>query len=639
MWKFFKSPSFKVGVVVFCVEALLAGALGEAYLRNLDGEIDRQLSQRVRTAAQFMAQSLSHDDSIGPETTLSQFVGETLTAGLGFGTDGVVRHSWRTGDVGKRIADFPWLDPTWFKATADRPRVRTIVEGGAVALVAVAPMTRDDGRLPEAFVALRASVVNSVSKKRALAISVVAPLGFGVFLGVGLIVGACRFLGFIPRRGGPERISGGHPGASSPARAGLAPDTDRLPPGAAGPAPSGNRAEELAVVDEALRRVNEELRAEISARKQAQEKLQARERRFSALIEKSTGGTALLSADGTVLEVFHSIFGYQTDQLVGRNGFEQVHPDERSWVPRLFGDLVNAPGQTLTVQFRLRHRDGTWRWTECIGTNLLTDPAVRAVVVNYRDISARKHLEDEVRQSQKLESIGHLAGGLAHDFNNFLLVVQGQASLLLATRNLPEDAVESVRQIIASSERAAALTRQLMAFSRGQQQRPVDLQLNDLLRALGKIIPGALGERIVFELQCAEGLPVIHADPGMLEQAVLNLAFNSRDAMSEGGRLSIVTSVLDVDAIQAQQNPSSYIGRFVCLTVRDTGCGIAPEHLSRVFEPFFTTKALGKGTGLGLAVVYGIVKQHQGWTKVSSRVGVGTEISLYFPALPTPPAA
>jgi PAS domain S-box-containing protein len=248
------------------------------------------------------------------------------------------------------------------------------------------------------------------------------------------------------------------------------------------------------------------------------------------------------------------------------------------------------------------------------------------------DVTDLQNLEAQLRQSQKMESVGQLAGGIAHDFNNILTVIQGHASLLAITAGLPVDALESSRQISLAAERAANLTRQLLTFSRRQIIQPKDLDLNEVVNNMTKMLRRVLGEDITLQVNYASHLPSIHADPGMMEQILLNLSVNARDAMPKGGRLFIDTSAVRVDDAYARQNPEASAGEYVCLTVRDTGAGISTEILPRIFEPFFTTKDVGKGTGLGLATVYGIVRQHRGWINVQSKVSEETIFQIFLPA-------
>jgi two-component system, cell cycle sensor histidine kinase and response regulator CckA len=227
-----------------------------------------------------------------------------------------------------------------------------------------------------------------------------------------------------------------------------------------------------------------------------------------------------------------------------------------------------------------------------------------------------------------------LAGGIAHDFNNLLTVINGHASLIMAGEPLNSNAAESVREISEAAKRASALTRQLTTFSRKQELVLQAVDLNGIVNNITKMLRRILGEDVALEVDFAPGLPAINADLGMVEQVLLNLAVNSRDAMPRGGQLRIATSGVTIDAAGAQQNPEAVPGSFVRLDFSDSGCGIEPEHLSRIFEPFFTTKELDRGTGLGLATVYGIVKQHRGWIQVTSDVGKGTAFHIYFPASP-----
>lgn len=254
------------------------------------------------------------------------------------------------------------------------------------------------------------------------------------------------------------------------------------------------------------------------------------------------------------------------------------------------------------------------------------------------DITDRQNLEAQLRQSQKMESIGQLAGGIAHDFNNILTVIQGHTSLLGMAENLPADAQQSAHQIGLAAERAANLTRQLLTFSRRQVMQPKNLDLNDVVNTMTILLRRLLGEDITLQVKCAPDLPLIHADPGMMEQIVLNLAINARDAMPCGGSLFVSTSIIAVAAGLAEKFPQAVPGNYVCLTVKDTGTGIAPDVLPRIFEPFFTTKDVGKGTGLGLATVYGIVQQHHGWIKTSSELGKGTVFELFLPVAAGKPA-
>ncbi|MEY2409436.1 MAG: hypothetical protein QOF48_2106 [Verrucomicrobiota bacterium] len=243
-----------------------------------------------------------------------------------------------------------------------------------------------------------------------------------------------------------------------------------------------------------------------------------------------------------------------------------------------------------------------------------------------------QNLEARLRHAQKLEAIGRLAAGIGHDFNNLLTVIQGHATLLRSDATLSKAAHESVQQIARAAERAAKFTGQLLAFSRRRVIAPQRVQLNELLTNLSELLRRTLGEDIHCQFAYASELPMIFVDPAMIEQVVMNLAANARDAMPSGGQLLLSTSAPDIDAAYVERHPAdARPGRFASFSVTDTGCGMDSQTLSHIFEPFFTTKEFGKGSGLGLATAYGIVKQHHGWIEAQSHPGQGSTFKVFLP--------
>ncbi len=247
------------------------------------------------------------------------------------------------------------------------------------------------------------------------------------------------------------------------------------------------------------------------------------------------------------------------------------------------------------------------------------------------EIAERRELEARLLRYQKIQALGELSAGVAHDFNNLLTVIKGNISLLLAEGGLSGDAAGYAEQVALATDRAASLTRQLLLFSRQEIFRPGPVNLNELVQNLSKMLYRTLGEHISLRLELASDLSLARVDAGMIEQAILNLAVNARDAMSGGGVLTVRTRVAAVGSADLARAPEAREGVFVCLSVADTGCGMDAATRQRIFEPFFTTKEVGKGTGLGLAAVHGIVGRHQGWVEVETVVGAGSTFSLYLP--------
>jgi hypothetical protein len=356
-----------------------------------------------------------------------------------------------------------------------------------------------------------------------------------------------------------------------------------------------------------------------SERGRALEALERREEHYRSLIEHSLDLISIMSQDGTIRYASPSherLLGYPVDELVGRNVLCFIHPDDAA---RVQSALVNG-NQGRAVECRVFHRDGSTRVLESFSRDLSHLPGVNGLVVNSRDITERKRLEEQLHHSQRLEAVGRLAGGVAHDFNNLLMIITGYSHMLLDAMHASDPARPDLEQVVKASERAADLTRQLLAFSRRQGVRAALVDLNGLVREMDPMLRRMLGKDIEFIANLTPGLKAVRADPGQIEQVILNIVVNARDAMPAGGRLVMQT-----------KNAGAQGRQFVSLCITDNGIGMDARVLSRIFEPFFTTKE--HGTGLGLATSYGIIKENGGEVRVESMPGQGATFCIDLPAV------
>jgi two-component system, cell cycle sensor histidine kinase and response regulator CckA len=336
----------------------------------------------------------------------------------------------------------------------------------------------------------------------------------------------------------------------------------------------------------------------------------------------------------------HRIFGVAPGQFAGTSAafFAFVHPDDCEAV-RTAGAAAQASGVPYEIVHRIVRQDEATRWV-FERADILSDANGRPVrmVGTVQDITDQRQLEEQLRQSQRMEAIGRLAGGIAHDLNNALTAIAGYAELALGQMGDNHPARPDVDEIRRAAERAGAVTRQLLAFSRKQLLQPRVFSLNDNVSSIGRLLSHILGAGIEVHSRLGSSIPPVLGDPGQVEQAIINLAMNARDAMATGGRLVFETLVEQIDEASARAHVPMPPGRYVVLRVSDTGHGMSRETRSRVFEPFFTTKEIGKGTGLGLSMVYGTLKQIGGFIFVDSEIGHGSTFSLYFPPAADVPA-
>ena len=381
---------------------------------------------------------------------------------------------------------------------------------------------------------------------------------------------------------------------------------------------------------------------DITTRKAAEEALRQSEQRLKTIIETEPACVKLVSAEGRLLEMnpagLQMIDADDLSQVVGQEMVNLVHPADRE---RFLETIrLASMGHPAHAEFRVVGLRGTHRWLETRAVAF--DPSsiergqASVVLGVTQDLTQRKLLEYELNQSQKLEAVGRLAGGIAHDFNNLLTAILGYCDFAVMQLPSRHPVLPELTQIREAGERAVALTAQLLAFSRNQILKPRVIDVNETVTGLLKMLPRIIGEHIATSAELDTGLHRVKADPTQLEQVLLNLALNARDAMPDGGSLTIRTANVDLRESPMADDPDFQPGPYVQLSVTDTGTGMDADTEARAFEPFFTTKDVGRGTGLGLSTVYGIIKQSRGYILVSTGVGAGTTITIHLPATTEP---
>lgn len=377
---------------------------------------------------------------------------------------------------------------------------------------------------------------------------------------------------------------------------------------------------------------------DITDRKRAEDARRTSESNLLALLENSSGSIWSLDYRLRYL-AFNSRYQDHILTLGGKKAqtglrVEDVEPESHlaQWRPHYERALK---GERFKATFDQEVR-GKARLYQASFNPIRQGGEVMGVSIFCDDVTEQKQLEDQLRQSQKMEAIGQLAGGVAHDFNNLLTVIQGNASLPKIMKMTPEMISRAFNEILDAANRAGTMTRQLLTFSRQQPVNKASLNLNQVVSDMNRMLQRLIGEHIQVNLRLSPVPTLVHADASMMEQVVLNLAVNARDAMPKGGTLTLTTRLLPLKQLPPQAPANASLGTYVCLEIRDTGVGISEEHLERIFEPFFTTKEIGQGTGIGLATVFGIVQQHGGWVTVDSQPGAGSTFCVYLPLLASP---
>jgi two-component system, cell cycle sensor histidine kinase and response regulator CckA len=368
--------------------------------------------------------------------------------------------------------------------------------------------------------------------------------------------------------------------------------------------------------------------------------LTQREELFRLISENAADMIAVVDMNGRRLynsPSYERLLGYSPEELAKTSAYDQIHSDDREKVKEA-AEEARRSGRGRPVEYRIRHKDGHWLTLESTASVVRDSRGnIEKLVIVNRDITERKQLEEQLYLSQKLEAIGRLSGGVAHDFNNLLGVIIGYGEALEARIPKNDPFREAVDEIQGAGKRAAALTQQLLAFSRKQVLEPKALDLKAVVVELERMLRRLIGEDIDLKIVLPERLGTVKADRGQIEQVLLNLAVNARDAMPQGGQLTIEATNSELG--QSDVNRFRYVtpGRYVMLRVTDSGCGMNSELQSHIFEPFFTTKEKGKGTGLGLATVYGVIKQSGGYIWVDSEPGKGAAFRIYLPEVEESP--
>lgn len=382
-----------------------------------------------------------------------------------------------------------------------------------------------------------------------------------------------------------------------------------------------------------LGELNKQLSSDLDELESIGKALRHSEARYRSLFERNKAGVFRSLFEGRILDcnpAFARMFGYEREELLALPPYVLYHGGKAERDARRAEFQKNPKEEDKEVCYR--HKDGSTVWVIQNAILLKEEEDGNTVVEGTLiDVTERRNLEEKLRQSQKMEAVGRLAGGVAHDFNNLLTVIQGYCRLL--TDRLPSnpEASDQVKRIEDAAEKAASLTRQLLAFSRKQVLQPRVINMTSLVTNLDKLLRRMIGEDVELLTKTAPDLGLVKADPSQLEQVIMNLAVNARDAMPDGGRLTLETANVQLDSGYAAEHPGVIPGSYVMLAVSDNGSGMTPETKTRIFEPFFTTKEMGRGTGLGLSMVYGIVSQTGGHIWVYSEIGHGTTFKIYLP--------
>lgn len=359
----------------------------------------------------------------------------------------------------------------------------------------------------------------------------------------------------------------------------------------------------------------------------------AERKRADAILQKLAAFARLNPNASMELTVEGDISYFNEAALELARAVQQTHPEQilPPDVTSIIRECLITGRSKMRQEVKTGNRTFMWSF----------HPVIISQVVHcyIEDVTDRLSLEEQLRHSQKMESVGQLAAGVAHDFNNMLTIIQGHSSTLLARKTLPPELTDPVQAVYFAAERAASLTKQLLMFSRKNVMQIKPLDLREIVGNMSKMLQRLLGETISLQFDPPPSIPIVHGDAGMIEQVIMNLAVNARDAMVRGGELAVSLEAVFVDDDYTSTRPEARTGYFARLRVRDTGCGMDAQTMLHIFEPFFTTKEVGKGTGLGLATVYGIVKQHYGWIEVGSEPGNGTTFDVFFPAEPELAAA
>jgi PAS domain S-box-containing protein len=382
------------------------------------------------------------------------------------------------------------------------------------------------------------------------------------------------------------------------------------------------------------------VKAALTSRNHYEEKVEITER-YRQLVENASEGIVIIQegmlrfCNPKTLE----ITGFSEEELTNRAFVELVQPQDQRNVLGYFGNPLDIQQETTTHAFRIVAKDGNIKWLETNTVSVIWEDR-SAWLIFLTDITERKRAEKEketiqkqLLQAQKMEAVGTLAGGIAHDFNNLLQIVQGYADLLIHSMNHDERQYLALQNIIGATKRGAELTRQLVTFSRTAESHRLPLDLNQKVQNVKELLGRTIPKMIDIELQLTDDLRFVHADPTHVEQMLMNLVVNAKDAMPDGGKLIIKTEHVILNEEFCKIHPDANPWMYALLTVADNGHGIDKETLDHIFEPFYTTKEVGKGTGLGLAMVYGIVKSHRGFVSCSSQPGEGTTFKVYLPTV------